>query len=178
MREAHHLVLGELAMTERAAVERGREAELADEAPGGGERAPGDRVVRGDADRVEPDGERVVDRAPFVLGGEAHAELAERGRCGEALERRCQLGARARRVEARQRVEVATGVDGEMRHPAREEIEPLPETALGPFGPARDHAHHARLARRQADDARGLAIVEPVQDDRRGLDHLCNLSPA
>ena len=112
------------------------------------------------------------------FGAEADAELAERSGRAKTPERTSQHRASTRRVEGRQRVQVAGGVDDQVRHTTGEEIKSLSEPALRALGPAGDCRDDAQLASRQPHDAAGLTVVEGVEDDRLGLDHRSNLSPA
>ena len=164
-------------MTGRTVLEGRSEAERLGEMPGGGHGARDHLMGLRDTHRIEPRDEHVVDRPAPILRCTAHPQLTERRRRTEARQRGRESGARPRRVEAAERMQVAGGMQDDLCRPAREEVHPLPELATGPLRPARDDAHHPRLPRRQADDAGGLAIIEGVEDDGVGADHRSNLSP-
>ena len=88
----------------------------------------------------------------------------------KSTERTGELAPRAGRVEAGEHVEIARRMHPHMRDAAREQVDGASERTLRTPRTAGDHREYSRVARRDADDARGLAVVERVEDEGIGLD--------
>src|SRR5690606_26138525 len=135
---------------------------FADDAPGRREGGSGHGAVITESDAVEARGEGVV-HAWRGFGAEAQADFGECGGGIEALQRTRQGRSRARGVEAGKRVQVTVQVHDDQGATAREEVESLPEAALGPSRTLGDRRDHAGLPRGEPHDAARLAVVEGVE---------------
>ena len=144
---------------------------LAEELPRGGERGLV-RVLRlGERDAVQCAGEHVEELGVrFVRGAESEHDLGHGARAGEAAEVVAERGSRPRHVESAQRLELAPLAQVQLGGALREEIHRGADLAAVPPRAAREHGLHAGVARGEAEDARGLRVIEGVEDDRVGLD--------
>ena len=116
-------------MTFVAHVDARRESEDGDDPPGAGERCLGGIARAGDDEIVERVGGRVEQLRIRGVSSEAERELGDDGRAGEARELGRELGPRTLDLEIAEGVEVAAGLDVELRATLSEEIERASEPA-------------------------------------------------
>ena len=86
----------------------------------------------------------------------------------KSTERTGELAPRAGRVEAGEHVEIARRMHPHVRDAAREQVDGAAERAFRPPRAAGDHREHSSVARGEADKARGLAVIERVEDEGIG----------
>src|SRR5687767_6108642 len=103
-----------------------------------------------------------------VLTAETQRELRERRCAGEAAEVLGERRTRPLNIERSQCMEIATWLRGYLRDAAREEVQRAAVAAPAAASAARERRLDPELARRDPHDARGLEIVEDVQDDGIG----------
>src|SRR5690606_17305714 len=166
--EERILVLGERAPTGGATVDRGREAEPADERPGLRQQHAVEPFLRRPRDASEGAADLIVERLVRLLARSTDHQLGDQGGAAEAAEIGAELLARAGEVEGGERVEVASLLHVQRRDALGERLKHAAEAAARPEGAAGDGGAHAVRARGQPQDLAGLAVCEALEDD--GLD--------
>ena len=117
----------------------------------------GDAIERVDGD-VEEIGVGVVLREP-------QNQLGDRRRAAEAIEVEADVGSRPGEIEAGEGVEIAAGLDLQLRVALDEEIERGAKTFRRAAGASGQHRSQAKVAGEELDDPRRFEIVESVKHD-------------
>ena len=119
-------------------------------------------------ERVERGGDGVEQPLIGGIATEAQRELGDGRGTGEPSEIARELGARQRDVETAQCVEVPARLRVELCTALRKEIERASEAPRGAPRALGEHAAHSGVAGDDPQDARGLQVVERMEDDRFG----------
>jgi len=166
--EEHRRIALERVMTLATDVECRSESQLGDDVPRAGECCRQRFIRCGSRKGIERVGNRIEKRAVRRILSESQRQLGNGRRAGKAAHVFSEHGPRTNDIESTEGVKIATRLRVELRGALREEVERAAEAPRGAARPLGKNTAHSAIARDEAKDARGLEVVEGVENNGVG----------